>query len=79
MHRVADDIIVHGTDEADLHAKLQQLLQRCDGHGIRLNHQKCAFDVQKITFCGHVVTADCLKPDPSKIEAVLEMVNPLDQ
>ena len=79
VHCVADDIIVHGTDEADLHAKLQKLLQRCGEHGIRLNHQKCAFDVQEITFLGHVVTADCLKPHPSKIEAVLEMVNPVDQ
>ena len=26
VHCVADDIIVHGTDEADLHAKLQELL-----------------------------------------------------
>ena len=79
VHCVADDIIVHGTDEADLHAKLQKLLQRCDEHGIRLNKQKCQFDVQEITFLGHVVTADGLKPDPSKIEAVLEMDNPVDK
>ena len=79
MHCVADDIIVHGTDEADLHAKLQKLLHRCDEHGIRLNQQKCQFDVKEITFLGHVVTAGGLKPDPSKIEAVLEMDNPVDK
>ena len=79
VHGVADDIIVHGTDEADLHAKLQKLLQRCDEHGIRLNQQKCQFDVKEITFLGHVVTADGLKPNPSKIEAVLEMDNPVDK
>ena len=76
VHCVADDIIVHGTDEACLHAKLQTLLERCDEHGIRLNQQKCQFDVQEITFLGHAVTNDDLKPDPSKIEAVLEMDNP---
>ena len=46
--------------------------------GIRLNEQKCQFDVQEIIL-GHVVTADGLKPDPSKIEAVLEMDNPVDK
>ena len=35
--------------------------------GIRLNEEKCQFDVQEITFLGHVVTADGLKPDPSKL------------
>ena len=79
MHCVADDIIVHGTDEADLQAKLQKLLQRCDEHGLRLNQQKCQFDVQEITFLGHIVTADGLQLDPSKIEAVLEMDNPVDK
>ena len=78
VHCVAVDIIVHGTDEADLHAKLHKLLQRCDEHGMRLNKQKCQFDVQEISFLGHV-TADGLKPDPSKIEAVLEMDNPVDK
>ena len=79
MHCVADDIIVHGTDEADLHAKLQKLLQRCDEHGFRLNQQNCQFDVYEISCIGHVVTADELKPDPPKIEAVLEMGNPVDK
>ena len=60
MHCVAYDIIVHGTDEADLRAKLPKLLQRCDEHGLRMNKQKCQFDVQEITFIGHLVTADGL-------------------
>ena len=58
VHCLADDMIINGTDEADLHAKLLILIQRCDEHGIRLNNQKCQFDVQEIIFLGHVVTAD---------------------
>ena len=60
-------------------AKQQKPLQRCNEHGIRLNNQKCQSDVQEITFLGRVVAADGLNPDPSKIEAVLRMDNPLDK
>ena len=47
--------------------------------GIRLNNQRCQSDVQEITFLGRVITADGLNPDPSQIEAVLGVDNPLDK
>ena len=79
VHAVADDIIIHGSDENDLHAKMQKLLERCKSHGIRLNRDKFRFNVKEIQFLGHVVTSDGLKPDPSKIEAVLKMEEPHDK
>ena len=71
MHCVADYIIIHGSDDSDI--KVQRLLQRCMEHGIKLNLEKCRFNVDEIPFLSHVVTADGLKPDPSKVEAVLKM------
>ena len=76
MHCVADYIIIHVSDDSDLCVKVQRLLQRCMEHGIKLNLEKCRFNVDEIPFLGHVVTADGLKPDPSKVEAVLKMERP---
>ena len=76
MHCVVDYIIIHVSDDSDLCVKVQRLLQRCMEHGIKLNLEKCRFNVDEIPFLGHVVTADGLKPDPSKVEAVLKMERP---
>ena len=45
----------------------------------QLNLEKCRFNVDEIPFLGHVVTADGLKPDLSKVEAVLKMERPGDK
>ena len=79
MHYVADDIIIHGSDDSDLCIKVQRLLQICMEHGIKFNLEKCRFNVGDIPFLGHVVTADGLKPDPSKVEAILKMERPGDK
>ena len=73
MHCVADYIIIHGSDESDICIKVQRLHQRCIEHGIKLNLKKCCFNVDEIPFLSRVVIADGLKPDPSKVEAVLKM------
>ena len=67
VHCVADDIIIHGSDDSDLCIKVQGLLQRCMERGIKLNLQKCRFNVDEIPFPGHVVTSDDMKSDPSKL------------
>ena len=48
-------------------------------YGIKFNIEKCRFSVGEIPFLGHVVTADGLKPDPSKVEAILKMERPGDK
>ena len=73
---VADDIIVWGSDEVEHNTRLHKLLKRCHDVGIVLNKEKCKFGVKEIVFLGHIVSSAGLKPDPSKIEAILEMSAP---
>ena len=78
----ADDILVYGTgnnvDEAnsDHNVNLHNLMQRCRKHGIRLNREKAELQKDEITFLGHVITSNGLKPDPSKIEAIIGIKAP---
>ena len=75
---VADDVIVYGRDRDDHNCNLRNLLSRCEEHGVRLNPDKCQFNVPEIKFLGHVVSASGLKADPTKIEAIVKMEAPTD-
>ena len=75
---VADDVIVYGRDHDDHNCNLRNLLSRCEEHGVRLNPDKCQFNVPEIKFLGHVVSASGLKADPTKIEAIVKMEAPTD-
>ena len=71
---ISDDILVYGTgnnvDEAnsDHNVNLHNSMQKCRKHGIRLNREKAELQKDGITFLGHVIKSNGLKPDPSKIE-----------
>ena len=75
---VADDIVVFGREEEDHDKKLRLLLQRCRDTGMKLTRNKCEFRLGEINFMGHRVTSDGLKPDETKIEAIVKMENPTD-
>ena len=79
---VADDIIVFGVGdtkedaEANHDTRLKALLQRCREQGITLNRKKSVVKTTSMTFLGHVVTDHGLKPDPKKVQAILELPTP---
>ena len=73
-------IVVYGTGDGiqqateDHDKKLRELLLRCRNKGIRLN--RCQFRTNDITFLGHRITSQGLKPDDAKVEAIMKMENP---
>ena len=73
---VADDIIIWGSSDAEHDERLHKLLQRCQSVGIVLNKEKCQYRLKEITFLGHIVSSSGLKPDPCKVEAIVNMEPP---
>ena len=63
---------------ADHNAKLKQFLQHCRERGVELNKKKLKLLCKEIPYMGHLITADGLKPDPGKIDAVRNMPKPKD-
>ena len=47
---VADDVIVYGRDHNDHIRNLRNLSSCCEEHGVRLNRNKCQFNVPEIKF-----------------------------
>ena len=81
---VADDIVVAGRGEDEEEARVnlrqnsQQLKQRCKERHILLNDTKEIAEEPKITFMGHLLTANGISPDPAKVTAIKNMPAPTD-
>jgi hypothetical protein len=81
---VADDLLVYGKGNTEAEAladhdmKLKKLLLRCQERGMRLNPEKLKLRQKSLSFLGHQVTNEGLRPDPNKVKAIQEMPVPTD-
>ena len=84
IFRIEDDLLITGQGDAkeaadkDHDAKLVRLLQRCRERNIRLNKAKFDFKCQQVTFIGHLLSSEGVKPDPRKIDAIVNIETPVD-
>ena len=81
---IADDILIVGegaTDgaaEEDHDRKLRQFLDRCREKCIKLNKEKFRLRLSDVSYMGHLLTKEGLRPDPQKIAAITKMPPPQD-
>ena len=71
-----DDILIYGTTQEEHDRRLQAVLHRLDNANVTLNAEKCVFNVQSVKFLGQIVGSNGIKPDPEKIEAIVNMSPP---
>ena len=71
-----DDILILGETKQSHDSRLRDVLSRIRSSGLKLNPSKCVFGVNKITYLGHLLTADGVKPDPRKVSAICDMPAP---
>ena len=71
-----DDIIVFGRDREQHDKALKEVLDKIRESGLKLNKKKCKIGVTETTFLGHVISAEGIKPDQRKIEAIANMPSP---
>ena len=62
-----DDVIVFGKDFESTLTNLEQVLQRIMFAGLKLSPNKCKFFQKSVTFLGHVVSKEGVKPDPANL------------
>ena len=67
---ISDDIVVYGRTESEHNQNLKKVLQRLADHNLTLNKDKCKFAQKELCFMGHILTANGVKPDNRKIEAI---------
>ena len=71
-----DDVLIHGTTREEHDERLEKVLQRLQELGMTLNSEKCQFAKKSIKFLGHVIDSTGIRPDPSKVSAILEVPAP---
>ena len=65
-----DDIIIFGQSIEEHNKNLAIILQRLREVGLKVQPDKCEFLKPELEYLGHLVTANGVKPNPEKIEAV---------
>lgn len=65
-----DDLIVFGRSLEEHEERLLRVLDRLGEVGLKLSPDKCQICQTQVKYLGHIVSADGVSPDPSKIEAV---------
>jgi hypothetical protein len=71
-----DDILIYSKNEEE-HAKhLQIILMRLREHQLYVKFSKSAFLLEEIQFLGHVLSANGIVVDPSRVKDILEWKPP---
>ncbi|XP_026020736.1 uncharacterized protein K02A2.6-like [Astatotilapia calliptera] len=73
---VMDDILVFGANKEEHDQRLGAVLQTIKASGLKLNRSKCHFGKNELQFFGHIISADGVKPDDGKVEAIARMPSP---
>lgn len=76
---IVDDVLIFGKTKAEHDENLLAMLQRSRQRGVKLNPEKSIICATEVSYFGHLLTADGIKPDPKKVAAVRDMEPPKDK
>jgi hypothetical protein len=71
-----DDILIYSKSREDHEHHLRIVLGRLRAHQLYAKLSKCEFWLEKIAFLGHILTAEGIEVDSSKVEAVSKWKQP---
>lgn len=55
------------------------MLERCKEINLTFNKEKCMFRSPEVSYIGHIISSEGVRPDPKKIEAITKMPPPEDK
>jgi hypothetical protein len=65
-----DDIVIYSANLESHENKLIEIFQLLRLHNLKLQPDKCEFLRQEVSYLGHIITENGVKPDPSKISVI---------
>ena len=71
-----DDILITGRNVAHHDSVLEAVLQRAKSYNLNLNFEKVKVCKSEVQYVGHIISADRIKPDPEKVNAMKDMPAP---
>jgi hypothetical protein len=67
-----DDILIYSKDEKEHEKHLRLIMEKLREHKLYAKFSKCEFCLNKVGFLGHIVSAEGVALDPSKVASVTE-------
>ena len=71
-----DDILIFSRSLNEHANKLSEVFSRLKSHNLKIEPHKCNFLKREILYLGHKITSEGIKPDETKIQAVLNYPPP---
>ena len=73
-----DDVLIFSSNFNEHLDHIREIFQRLRIANLKLNPKKCSFCKPEVTYLGHVVSRNGIKPDPSKISAIEHFPKPVN-
>lgn len=74
-----DDVIVYGKNINEFMENLEIFHQRMREMNLKLQPDKCEFLREELSYLGHLITSEGVKPNPDKIKAIREFPTPTNK
>ena len=72
-----DDILCIGKGTFAQHInQLEEVFRRFKKAGLKVNASKCSFGLKEIPYLGYIISIDGVKPDPKKIQGIMDLTKP---
>ena len=71
-----DDVLVFGKNKEQHNLRIAMAFERLCSAGVTLNPDKCKFLKSRLTFLGHVIDENGIRPDPEKLAAITKTQPP---
>jgi len=71
-----DDIVIYARSLQEHTVKFGRLMERLREANLKLQPDKCEFLRTEVAYLGHIISADGVKPDPGKIESIINFPQP---
>ena len=72
---IIDDVLIWDKDLQEHNERLKKVSDRVRENNLKLSPEKCEYRRNQISYVGHLLTSEGVKPDQEKVRAV-EAMNP---
>ena len=77
VYTYINDILVLSRESFSKNTEqLITIFVRLRAEGLNVNSPKCSFGLKDIHYLGHVITREAIKPDPKKVQGIMDIWRP---
>ena len=76
---IIDDILVRGASEEEHDTRLEKVLQRAQSRNVKLNKDKSQIKPKEVSYIGHTLSGQGIKPDPKTVQVIRDMRSPTNK